>query len=73
MTFQAGYTGLSKAGKLVSFQSVGVEPQGSTVGKKQKLQRSPMALVVEPARELAQQTHDSITRFRTHLSNPPVR
>ena len=32
-----------------------------------------MALIMEPARELAQQTHDNITRFKKHLTNPGIR
>ena len=33
----------------------------------------PMALIIEPARELAQQTHDNITRFKKHLPPPKLR
>ena len=32
-----------------------------------------MALIMEPARELAQQTSDNITRFKRHLPSPGVR
>ena len=36
----------------------------SSNGKKKHV---PMALIIEPARELAQQTHDNITRFKKYL------
>jgi superfamily II DNA/RNA helicase len=32
-----------------------------------------MALIMEPARELAQQTHENISRFKRHLTSPGVR
>ena len=34
---------------------------------------SPRALILEPARELAQQTSDNIRKFSKHLSAPPIR
>jgi ATP-dependent RNA helicase DDX1 len=64
---QAGYCALSKAGGLVPFQSCGTE---SRPGKREG---SVMALIMEPARELAQQTHDNISRFKRHLTSPGVR
>jgi ATP-dependent RNA helicase DDX1 len=65
-TPQAGYTALSKASALVPFQSGGMES-----GRRREGQV--MALIMEPARELAQQTHDNITRFKKHLTSPGIR
>ena len=36
--------------------------------KPKSMGRGPKALIVEPSRELAQQTHDCITSFKRHLS-----
>jgi ATP-dependent RNA helicase DDX1 len=38
-----------------------------------KNQRLPLALIVEPARELAQQTSDNIKQFGRHLTNPTLK
>ena len=65
MYIKAGYTAFSKATDLVPFQTSGM---GS--GKREG---SVMALIMEPARELAQQTSDNITRFKRHLPSPGVR
>ncbi|XP_067621426.1 ATP-dependent RNA helicase Ddx1-like isoform X2 [Eurosta solidaginis] len=34
---------------------------------------APQAIIIEPRRELAEQTYDQIEKFRVHLSNPDVR
>lgn len=35
--------------------------------------RSPLALILEPARDLAEQTHENVVMFSKHLSNPSIR
>ncbi len=35
--------------------------------------RTPIALILEPSRDLAQQTHDNITAMRRFLANPTLR
>lgn len=41
-----------------------------TDGKKKQV---PMALILEPARELAQQTHENIKLFKKHLPTPKLK
>jgi len=35
--------------------------------------RTPLALILEPTRDLAEQTHDNIAAFSKHLSSPEIR
>ena len=67
-----GYEGVSKASNLVPYS--GSAPAVAHGGpKKGSGRKTPMAIIIEPARELAQQTHDNITLFKKHLSSPGVR
>lgn len=69
------YTAISKAAAdLVPFsaQTTPTAVAASGGGKKSS-RHLPMALILEPARELAQQTHDNITLFKKHLPPPKVR
>ncbi|XP_064401585.1 ATP-dependent RNA helicase DDX1-like isoform X2 [Halichondria panicea] len=59
-----GYTPLSKSTQLVQAMAMSARP--SKPG-------SPRALIIEPARELAQQTGDNIHLFSKHLSAPRIR
>lgn len=68
---EAGYSAISKATDLVPFSASA--PPTSGAGKKSSSRHLPMALILEPARELAQQTHDSITLFKKHLPPPGVK
>lgn len=63
-----GYVALSKSDNLVPFEAqsnVGREKLAST--------RRPSALIIEPSRELAQQTHDNITQFKKYVPPPQIR
>lgn len=60
-----GYVAIAKAKNLI-------EASISTVARPSKT-GSPRALIIEPARELAQQTSDNISKFSKHLSAPRIR
>eukprot|EP00731_Ephydatia_muelleri_P007667 Em0004g5a len=62
------FVALSKSDNLVPFQaqpSVGREKMASV--------RRPSAIIIEPSRELAQQTHDNITQFKKYIPPPHIR
>ena len=65
-----GYSAVSKAANLVPFSGHAPTTSGSSGKRSQHL---PMALIMEPARELAQQTHDNITLFKKYLPPPGVK
>ncbi|KAI3416068.1 ATP-dependent RNA helicase ddx1 [Globodera pallida] len=56
-----------KGGQRIASAGGGVE------GPQQRKPNAPMCLVVEPTKELAQQTHDQIERFRKYLEKPKIR
>lgn len=60
------FTGLAKAPQLLPFQAPAPTPSSHN-------KNVPMALIIEPARELAQQTHDNITLFKKYLPPPGIR
>jgi ATP-dependent RNA helicase DDX1 len=68
------YSAVSKATNLVPFSASTAAASGrpgkNTSSSSQQL---PMALILEPARELAQQTHDNITLFKKHLPSPGLK
>lgn len=66
-----GYSGVAKAANLVPFAPQAPPP--SAAGKNKSSRHLPMALILEPARELAQQTHDNITLFKKHLPPPGIK
>ena len=59
----SGYSATSKVASSVARGSV----------KKGAGHKTPMALIIEPSRELAQQTYDSVTLFKKHLPSPGIR
>jgi ATP-dependent RNA helicase DDX1 len=61
-----GYEALSSAKDLKAAKR-------KTKNQSGKNQRLPLALIVEPARELAQQTSDNIKQFGRHLTNPTLK
>nr|XP_045625919.1 ATP-dependent RNA helicase Ddx1-like [Procambarus clarkii] len=67
---KAGYVAVSQASKDCTVSS-GVKGGGD---KPQKLQNNaPHAVIIEPSRELAEQTLKQVQMFRKHLDNPVVR
>ena len=67
-----GYKGVSEMANLVPFSGPAPSPAGGA-GRKGSGRKTPMAIIIEPARELAQQTHDNIVLFKKHLPSPGVR
>lgn len=67
---QRGYIGLSQAPKDVTSESriVGGGPVASKPAP-----NAPQAIIIEPSRELAEQTFTQIQKFKVHLSNPSIR
>lgn len=61
------YKGLASAASEHLVSSAGA------AGGARKKGRQPLALILEPSKELAQQTHDQITLFRKFLPAPGVR
>ena len=45
-----------------------MEEQASTAGGV----RTPSAIILEPSRDLAQQTHDAVTSLKRHLTSPTL-
>ncbi len=69
-----GYNGVAKASDLVPFTPQAPPPSaGGGAGKNKSSRHLPMALILEPARELAQQTHDNITLFKKHIPPPGIK
>ena len=46
---------------------------GSNAAAKQRPTNAPLAIIMEPSRELAQQTLNQIQSFQKYLDNPRVR
>ena len=46
--------------------------KGSTQIRK-IVNNAPQALIIEPSRELAEQTYEALKKFKKHLGSPPVR
>ncbi|XP_046814576.1 ATP-dependent RNA helicase Ddx1 isoform X1 [Vespa crabro] len=44
-----------------------------SVGSNKPINNAPQAIIIEPSRELAEQTYNQIQKFKTHLNNPTVR
>lgn len=63
-----GFVALSKSNNLVPFQG-----QPSAGREKMASIRRPAAIIIEPSRELAQQTHDNITQFKKYIPPPHIR
>ncbi|KAL5021790.1 hypothetical protein ScPMuIL_000945 [Solemya velum] len=67
---QNGYSGLATAPKEVIVESRIV---GSGTANSKPAPNAPQAIIIEPSRELAEQTYAQIKKFKTHLSNPAIR
>ncbi|XP_063218219.1 ATP-dependent RNA helicase Ddx1 [Bacillus rossius redtenbacheri] len=67
-----GYLPLCEAPKeLVKNNDVGADGGGATPGKLRS--NAPQAIIIEPSRELAEQTYNQILKFKKHLDNPRVK
>ncbi|OXB53889.1 hypothetical protein ASZ78_013855 [Callipepla squamata] len=66
-----GYIGLCKApdGNVVKSQHTG----NAQVVQTQNLPNAPKALIVEPSRELAEQTLNNVKQFKKYIDNPKLR
>ncbi|XP_047511934.1 ATP-dependent RNA helicase Ddx1 [Pieris napi] len=65
------YTPISQAPK--EFVKVNVVSAGAATGSSKPVNNAPQAIIIEPSRELAEQTCSQITLFKKHLDNPKVR
>ncbi|XP_078450511.1 ATP-dependent RNA helicase DDX1 isoform X2 [Lampetra fluviatilis] len=66
-----GYIALAKAPQNCTATS---EYRGSTAMAQPKNQpNAPKALIIEPSRELAEQTYNNVCQFRKHVDNPKLR
>ncbi|XP_020603286.1 ATP-dependent RNA helicase DDX1-like [Orbicella faveolata] len=71
-----GYKGLSKAppnAVAVSNIKGGASAVAQPKSGKFNNRCSPSAIIMEPSRELAQQTHNQISKFKKYLPNPQVK
>lgn len=64
---KGGFVGLAKASGLRTAEA------GRAAKKAEVNLKAPFALIIEPSRELAQQTHDQIKLFKKYLPSPGVR
>lgn len=64
---KGGFVGLAKASGLKTAEA------GKVARKGEVNLKAPYALIIEPSRELAQQTHDQIKLFKKYLPSPGVR
>lgn len=46
---------------------------GRSKGAAQRKPNAPLCLIMEPSRELAEQTHNQICKFSKHLDSPKIR
>lgn len=67
---ETGYIGLSQAAKDYVVNST---ITGSSQGVQKKMKNAPQAIIIEPSRELAEQTLQCIKNFKKYLENPDVR
>ncbi|XP_023221949.1 ATP-dependent RNA helicase DDX1-like [Centruroides sculpturatus] len=67
---EAGYIGLSQAPKDYVVNST---VTGASQGVQKKMKNAPQAIIIEPSRELAEQTLQCIRNFKKYLENPEVR
>ncbi|EFN63841.1 ATP-dependent RNA helicase Ddx1 [Camponotus floridanus] len=67
------YVAVSSASK----ESVKCNPvssnQNQSKGSDKPTNNAPQAIIIEPSRELAEQTYNQIQKFKTHVKNPTVR
>ena len=46
---------------------------GSAPSVKQRPPNAPFAIIIEPSRELAEQTYSQVIKFKKHLQSPKIR
>eukprot|EP01026_Neomeris_dumetosa_P024663 TRINITY_DN2045_c0_g1_i7.p1 TRINITY_DN2045_c0_g1~~TRINITY_DN2045_c0_g1_i7.p1 ORF type:complete len:708 (-),score=131.19 TRINITY_DN2045_c0_g1_i7:97-2220(-) len=63
-----GYTALQQAQGTVS-NAASSDAGGANMGGRS---RKPLCIILEPARDLAEQTHNCITDFKKYLANPSI-
>lgn len=67
------YVAVSSAPKeSVKYNSVSSN-QNQSKGSDKPTNNAPQAIIIEPSRELAEQTYNQIQKFKTHVKNPTVR
>jgi len=66
----SGFLGLSSAPKGDVVQN---EKTGSSVEERKIINNAPQAIIIEPSRELADQTFTQLQKFRKHLEAPVVK
>ncbi|XP_070166174.1 ATP-dependent RNA helicase Ddx1 [Polyergus mexicanus] len=67
------YVAVSSAPKeSVKYNSVSSNQNQSKEGEK-PTNNAPQAIIIEPSRELAEQTYNQIQKFKIHLKNPTIR
>uniref|UniRef100_A0A182WCL7 ATP-dependent RNA helicase n=1 Tax=Anopheles minimus TaxID=112268 RepID=A0A182WCL7_9DIPT len=70
----AGYTPVCSVPKDNMSENPNTGPSGSAEGEAAKPKpNAPQAIVIEPSRELAEQTFNQIRKFKKHLKDPEVR
>ncbi|KAL3860216.1 hypothetical protein ACJMK2_010372 [Sinanodonta woodiana] len=67
---KGGFVGLSQAPKNCVQDSKIV---GQSVANAKPAPNAPQAIIIEPSRELAEQTLNQLEKFKVHLASPPVR
>lgn len=65
-----GFVAISEAPKECVAEST---VTGTSVGAPKSVKNAPQAIIIEPSRELAEQTLKCITSFKKHLKDPVVR
>ncbi|KAK2180352.1 hypothetical protein NP493_447g05038 [Ridgeia piscesae] len=68
---QGGYQALSKAPSECVVEST-ICSNAAQVGPAKRPPNAPYAIIIEPSRELAEQTCNQIKKFKKHLKNPTV-
>ncbi|EAA13221.5 ATP-dependent RNA helicase Ddx1 [Anopheles arabiensis] len=70
----AGYAAVCNVAKENLTENPNTGPSGSAEGEAAKPKpNAPQAIVIEPSRELAEQTFNQIRKFKKHLKDPEVR
>lgn len=67
----AGYVGLSKCGSIVA-SSQQQEARAMNAQGVAAPPSKPLAVILEPTRDLAEQTHNCVTQFIKHLTGPTL-
>lgn len=66
------YVAVSSAPKeSIKYNSVSSNQKSNESGK--PTNNAPQAIIIEPSRELAEQTYNQIQKFKVHLKNPTIR